>query len=1232
MDKKTFDFKEIINYFATIDDELKLNVDKKFLRPKFLFCWQKIPGEDNNKIIKYLDESFASPNWLKNASVINEGKVIRITDGNKSILISLNNENTIANLEMSNLKTIDFLVINENGCLNVFLKSKPSPFKIEILVQSLLSLNIPLINTFEIVDNVVDSIKKAHPPNSTIESNIISEFVKEAILKQNNESKFVWEALFRRIYEGEPVLVEIDDGENFYLTAEKLRSIIIDKIAERLNKSEEYIRKIFIKHEISSWVGIVLDFIRRMGVSTIDKGTLEAIISELAFKPPTPWIGNIELSSEEINSHIEGIERHLGLIKLYYNIHKINDVKLGIQKILDDISILILNKYRIMYSSTPTKPFNKFYSLIKNETDENINVRNFDKFKDDLSHINYDIEEINNIFNSLRNLTVKKISYDSFKELIDCVDSLFIISKLIYEDINLMKFLEDSRKSKNENERFENLKSILSYSLKLSKDIKIKNIFEKSLLLECSNIPILNAFGSRIYCRIHPMDEALCFDNILTFFMELESDLNKLKLECNIAVSISLNGVDKDEYKKFKHTIPTKKHFIFLDSHDIEQLLRNPEKIGKILEIKFSNSLNGIKSTGLPSLSNSVPIFEKKDLIKAWDNYNNHNFAEASSICIDIVENFLINYLSFFLKIIYHDNWIEESKIYSQKKKSIKKWTLGEIIITLSRNDFNDKFKDKAVESGFFKIGELKDNILDETEKGLANSINNIRTKYFAHKDPGSVDANQVHKLWIETQMLIESISKKVFFPIIIYVHKKEGDHVLAVDQYGKKIIINSKKSSQMKIGNLYYLIPKEKSLETSNFIKIENAKCIKYGIICYHCQEKELFLTDPFCVKCGKEIRIPVAMKEYIQDNAYLDFKKSEDIVHNVQTLENNDHRIFVKEQSNLLNILHISDIHINNISEALKYCTQLELDLREELGIDRLHYLIISGDIARFSTPDEYVAALDFINAIFQRFELDSSRTIIVPGNHDINWEYSENAYIFVPNRRISTSPPKNRHIPVGDEGALIRNEKLYQLRFNNFNTHFYNKVYGKQYPLEYSEQFILRLCPEDNILFLALNSCWEIDHHYQKRASINMDALSSAMGQLSGDNFKNWLKIVVFHHPVTGSEQMNSDFLELLNVKGFKICLHGHIHEAIERYHKYDNTRGIHVIGAGTFGAPSKEQITSIPLQYNLLIFNLDKGIITVESRKKEKPDGAWSADARWGDKNNPVPRYQIVLKHI
>jgi UDP-2,3-diacylglucosamine pyrophosphatase LpxH len=335
-------------------------------------------------------------------------------------------------------------------------------------------------------------------------------------------------------------------------------------------------------------------------------------------------------------------------------------------------------------------------------------------------------------------------------------------------------------------------------------------------------------------------------------------------------------------------------------------------------------------------------------------------------------------------------------------------------------------------------------------------------------------------------------------------------------------------------------------------------------------------------------------------------------------------------RNRENLIHILHLSDIHLGTASEARKYWTQLQMDLIKELEVRRLEYLVISGDVANRSTSDEYEAAFELVGGLIKRFGLDAGRVIVTPGNHDLNWDLAEVAYPFVPKRKLPDPLPEGSYIPAGEAGALLREEDAYQQRFANFSTHFYQKVYGDQeYPLNYAEQGMLYLRPDDRLLFLALNSAWEIDHHYRDRASINMDALSRALDQLQGDKYDGWLKIAIWHHPVTGREMMNDEFLQLLAVHGFQICMHGHIHEAIEGFYRYDPSRSIHIVGAGTFGAPLRRQ-AGIPLQYNLLTLDPETRTIIVETRKKEKPDGAWSADARWGDKNDPKPWYTIELR--
>jgi len=47
---------------------------------------------------------------------------------------------------------------------------------------------------------------------------------------------------------------------------------------------------------------------------------------------------------------------------------------------------------------------------------------------------------------------------------------------------------------------------------------------------------------------------------------------------------------------------------------------------------------------------------------------------------------------------------------------------------------------------------------------------------------------------------------------------------------------------------------------------------------------------------------------------------------------------------------------------------------------------------------------------------------------------------------------------------------------------------------------------------------------------------------------------------------------------------------------------------------------------------LTFNPDERTITVNTRKKEKPDGAWSADARWGEIRINLSRFMLLIYDI
>lgn len=308
-------------------------------------------------------------------------------------------------------------------------------------------------------------------------------------------------------------------------------------------------------------------------------------------------------------------------------------------------------------------------------------------------------------------------------------------------------------------------------------------------------------------------------------------------------------------------------------------------------------------------------------------------------------------------------------------------------------------------------------------------------------------------------------------------------------------------------------------------------------------------------------------------------------------------------------IRILHLSDIHLGTLEDAHKYELQLKTDLFCALDVEKLDFLIISGDITNEASSEEYNAAVILINSIVKKFGIDTNKIIIVPGNHDLSWDISKKAII-------------------KDDGSEF-DEETYMLRFDNFNKCFYKMICNKDYPTEYDKQGILHKYEEEKIIILELNSSWHIDHINKLRASIYMPSMSEPLDDIMSKKYDDWLKIAVFHHSVSEKDSMDNGFLQILVRNGFKICMHGHIHEAKYDFYPYGSNSNIAIIGAGTFGAPAKEHVLGVPFQYNFIELSSNNKTIKVNTRRREKIDGAWEADSRWGDKDNPKPFYEIDL---
>jgi uncharacterized protein YjbI with pentapeptide repeats/calcineurin-like phosphoesterase family protein len=320
------------------------------------------------------------------------------------------------------------------------------------------------------------------------------------------------------------------------------------------------------------------------------------------------------------------------------------------------------------------------------------------------------------------------------------------------------------------------------------------------------------------------------------------------------------------------------------------------------------------------------------------------------------------------------------------------------------------------------------------------------------------------------------------------------------------------------------------------------------------------------------------------------------------------------------LAKVLHLSDLHFGGTSDAELWYSQLAQDLVNELGCASLEAIIVTGDISNRADPNEFSAAKKFLHDLALEFQVNQGHIIVVPGNHDVDWSIGEAAYQSLENS-------------LTDEAVLASN--LCNTRFSAYS-HFHEEVTGSPYPTEFDKQFTIHLIPTHNLLVVGFNSAWHTDKRNPKRIGINMGAVAACLNYLreKRNGYKSYRKFAIWHHPVSNSVQEGLDdlaFLQLLAQAGFEVILHGHVHKAEVDEYRYDHAidgRKLRIVGAGTFGAPTREWVPGYPLEYHLLTIGQDQ--VRVTTRCKREVNGAWQPDARWLAGAGNEARSYYVLK--
>jgi 3',5'-cyclic AMP phosphodiesterase CpdA len=326
---------------------------------------------------------------------------------------------------------------------------------------------------------------------------------------------------------------------------------------------------------------------------------------------------------------------------------------------------------------------------------------------------------------------------------------------------------------------------------------------------------------------------------------------------------------------------------------------------------------------------------------------------------------------------------------------------------------------------------------------------------------------------------------------------------------------------------------------------------------------------------------------------------------------------------------LLHLSDLHFGNknrfqhldLAEFGRLFSQaVQMELSELNWQPTVDLVVVSGDIAELGKPKEFEQGRAFLTAMIQGLQLAPSRTVFVPGNHDLNW-------------------PECKAVE-----ALRENEEWdeteYQERLNAVKFRYYNeflvKFYGNgvdqllgRVPLD--AKCGAYLCDFNldgrRISLAALNTSERETHrvHGGELGKVQAEALMKAW---TSPEYNDYVKVAVVHHNPMATPPENIRWTEdyfkaqieakkldvtpdwlahyTSDMAGFKhaerlkhivhdanahLILHGHHHNPTSPDVWLRKAGGVTpILSVGSFGLNADQIPTDQPLTCQLILFQI------------------------------------------
>lgn len=279
---------------------------------------------------------------------------------------------------------------------------------------------------------------------------------------------------------------------------------------------------------------------------------------------------------------------------------------------------------------------------------------------------------------------------------------------------------------------------------------------------------------------------------------------------------------------------------------------------------------------------------------------------------------------------------------------------------------------------------------------------------------------------------------------------------------------------------------------------------------------------------------------------------------------------------------ILHLSDLHFGRKHRFEQdgfgaLLSRVTLDLAERAAKDGLspELVVLSGDFAEYGKRDEFDRAATFVRGLRAHLQLPARRFVMVPGNHDVNWN-------------------KSRAYFEDRAGDGLPAEEPYFGKFAHYKR-FFDAFYEGEDGIGFTEEepWSLFEMPDLGVVVAGMDSAFAESHRDEDHHGfLGERQIRAFAGRLRAFKERGYLRIGVLHHDpfdkrgAAKADQDQRDFRRWL-VPELNLVLHGDIHEETSRH----LDRDVPALGVGSAAVGVEDRGPDVSNEYQILVVRAD-----------------------------------------